>query len=500
MEPFKGISARAVAGFACQQGFVYSLFYLGDNRAIDIAGLSLERFDLLSTFAFMAVAFIIVLIASERARRALLAPTLVGWYAVLLVLGSLLVTLPMDAGIAEIASEGALVGLSTGFLLCAWGRALVSAPRFAGAREILLATALGAAASFAASALPIPGAVEVLKILPIGSAWALRSLSSAQNRDGSQRSSAANACAETEENAAPITLSSLLASSQERSATKRLSVKIVAGTALFGLAGGLMEVYSSEPGMISTPALPATLVILVLFCVAAAQVLASETDEGPDSQRSESTFSGVYRTSVLLIMAGYLFVPVLGGFGITGQAIVLAGYLGLTCVLMMLFATIARASGQDAACVFARGLLALFVGEIVGILLGNLLELAQPSATQPYAVAACAGLASLFAYLFLFTESDYEELTSIAGGIDLFGRACETIAHTYGLSKRETEVLPLALRGRTSERIASELYIAKSTADTHLRRIYSKAGVHGRQELIDLGERLQNELSHEARG
>ena len=255
-----------------------------------------------------------------------------------------------------------------------------------------------------------------------------------------------------------------------------------------------MEVFSSEPGMLSTPALPATLMIVVLFCVAAAQVLAAEADGESGSSRAENSFSGVYRTSVLLIMAGYLFVPVLGGFGITGQAIVLAGYLGLTCVLMMLFATIARASGQDAACVFARGLFALFIGEIAGILLGNVLEVAQPSATQPYVVAACAGLASLFAYLFLFTERDYEELTSIAGGIDLFGRACETITQKYGLSKREAEVLPLALRGRTSERIASELYIAKSTADTHLRRIYAKCGVHTRQELIDLGERTEAEL------
>ena len=499
MKPFKGISARAVAGFACQQGFIYSLFYIGDNRAVAIGGMSLERFDLLSTFAFMAVAFIIALIASDRARRALLAPTLVGWYAVLLVLGSLLVTLPMDAGITEIVSEGALVGLSTGFLLCAWGRALVGAPRFAGAREILLATALGAAASFAASALPIPGAVEVLKLLPIGSAWALRSLLSKQNNDSLPSSNTAEITG-TESEADAITLSSLLASPQERSATKRLSIKIVAGTALFGLAGGLMEVFSSEPGMLSTPALPATLMIVVLFCVAAAQVLAAEADGESGSSRAENSFSGVYRTSVLLIMAGYLFVPVLGGFGITGQAIVLAGYLGLTCVLMMLFATIARASGQDAACVFARGLFALFIGEIAGILLGNVLEVAQPSATQPYVVAACAGLASLFAYLFLFTERDYEELTSIAGGIDLFGRACETITQKYGLSKRVAEVLPLALRGRTSERIASELYIAKSTADTHLRRIYSKAGVHGRQELIDLGERLQHDLSHGDRG
>ena len=55
-------------------------------------------------------------------------------------------------------------------------------------------------------------------------------------------------------------------------------------------------------------------------------------------------------------------------------------------------------------------------------------------------------------------------------------------------------MLPLALRGRTAERIAGELCVAKSTADTHLRRIYAKTGVHSRQELIDLGERVQKSL------
>ena len=47
---------------------------------------------------------------------------------------------------------------------------------------------------------------------------------------------------------------------------------------------------------------------------------------------------------------------------------------------------------------------------------------------------------------------------------------------------------------RTGERIAAEFYISKSTVDTHLRRIYAKCGVHGRQELIDLGERTEAEL------
>ena len=63
------------------------------------------------------------------------------------------------------------------------------------------------------------------------------------------------------------------------------------------------------------------------------------------------------------------------------------------------------------------------------------------------------------------------------------------------MEKREAEILPFALKGRTGERIAAEFYISKSTVDTHLRRIYAKCGVHGRQELIDLGERTERRLS-----
>ena len=64
-----------------------------------------------------------------------------------------------------------------------------------------------------------------------------------------------------------------------------------------------------------------------------------------------------------------------------------------------------------------------------------------------------------------------------------------------GLSKREAEILPLALKGRTSERIAEQFVISKSTVDTHLRRIYAKCDVHSRQELIDLGERVAEQIA-----
>ena len=107
------------------------------------------------------------------------------------------------------------------------------------------------------------------------------------------------------------------------------------------------------------------------------------------------------------MMAGFLFVPVLADFGVPGEAIVLAGYLGLSAVLVSLFLVMGRITGQDAALSFARGFTALFAGEMAGIALGNLLDLVGTRGQTPYAVVACAGLAALFAYLFLFTERDF---------------------------------------------------------------------------------------------
>ena len=110
------------------------------------------------------------------------------------------------------------------------------------------------------------------------------------------------------------------------------------------------------------------------------------------------------------------------------------------------------------------------------------------------ALVALAGVAVLYAYLFLFTDRDMAALSVVIAQSDRFEEACDLIARTAKLSKREAEILPLALRGRTAERIAGEFFISKNTVDTHLRRIYAKCGVHTRQELIDLGERTEAEL------
>ena len=159
----------------------------------------------------------------------------------------------------------------------------------------------------------------------------------------------------------------------------------------------------------------------------------------------------------------------LGDFGVPGEAIVLAGYLGLSAVLVSLFLVMARITGQDAAQSFARGFTALFAGEMAGVALGNVIDVVAGTEQTPSVVVACAGLAALYAFLFLFTERDFRALSVIARDADRFDDACSLIA--------------------------AEFYISKSTVDTHLRRIYAKCGVHGRQELIDLGERTERRLS-----
>lgn len=66
--------------------------------------------------------------------------------------------------------------------------------------------------------------------------------------------------------------------------------------------------------------------------------------------------------------------------------------------------------------------------------------------------------------------------------------AAASFAAIYGLSRREEEVFELARRGYTARRIAETLYVSESTAQTHIRRIYAKVGVHSKQELIEVLE------------
>lgn len=66
-----------------------------------------------------------------------------------------------------------------------------------------------------------------------------------------------------------------------------------------------------------------------------------------------------------------------------------------------------------------------------------------------------------------------------------------SLAAKRGLSPRETEVFELLVKGRSAPFIRDELCISLNTVTSHIKHIYTKLGVHTRQELIDLVDQAQ---------
>ena len=65
-----------------------------------------------------------------------------------------------------------------------------------------------------------------------------------------------------------------------------------------------------------------------------------------------------------------------------------------------------------------------------------------------------------------------------------FRAKCETVANTYLLSRRETEIMFFLAKGHNAAYIQEKLYISEGTAKTHIRHVYKKTNIHSQQELM----------------
>lgn len=65
---------------------------------------------------------------------------------------------------------------------------------------------------------------------------------------------------------------------------------------------------------------------------------------------------------------------------------------------------------------------------------------------------------------------------------------CTRITELYGLTQRESDVLPLLVEGFNLHGIAEHLGVSDNTVRTHMRNLYKKLGVHSRQEVLELLE------------
>lgn len=68
---------------------------------------------------------------------------------------------------------------------------------------------------------------------------------------------------------------------------------------------------------------------------------------------------------------------------------------------------------------------------------------------------------------------------------DSFAAHCADLAQQWGLTPRESEVLPLLAQGRSQPSIARELYCSPETVKVHVRHIYEKSGIRSKEALVE---------------
>lgn len=145
---------------------------------------------------------------------------------------------------------------------------------------------------------------------------------------------------------------------------------------------------------------------------------------------------------------------------------------------------------KNPAKVLGIGISANVLGVLLGGLIGNAISSIEMPAFNPTLLAltvACVTLVMLHplhrrltvllknhAYLTMISEMPSQDQV----------RLIHHFSIAENLTERESEIAALLLKGKTYKRIAMELYVSENTVKTHVRNIYSKAGVQSRAELM----------------
>lgn len=227
---------------------------------------------------------------------------------------------------------------------------------------------------------------------------------------------------------------------------------------------------------------------------------------------SSFNFSVVYYPLVLLLA---IALAVMGSQGnsLVSSSVFAFVYSLFSVFMWCILTYIARGDTWDAIQVFGWGRAAFALGSLAGWLVGSRFE----SVVFGTSVGIVLAFAVIAASMLLFRESDVKQIVyagwlsdqkdtstsaveqvnsgseedfanavaQMASGLRAGLQTEEHFADAHNLTLREREVFSLMLEGRDAKTIGEVLVISDNTAKAHIRSIYSKLGVHTRQEFID---------------
>lgn len=352
-----------------------------------------------------------------------------------------------------------LAGIACAVLFLGWAHAFANA---AGSRSFVwlaLAFSCGASVFFVTLSLPTQAALAITYLLPLASTAML-----ATTGVDSQRERAAKALP-------PRTLPAFL--------------RMLLSLFLIGLAESLLRALFLEVDPGAQYSAYQTLFLLATLCAALTVTAASRYRKNPAR--------ALNRTCLFMLVVLSLLAPIIMGNGIWGDLPALTCY----CLFYLFaWATLSQMTGVfklPVRLAFGWGLGTAYAGCLAGTFFGSLIASRIDLSYQGESIMAliCA-LLVLIALIFVMDERMLTHLLDTDSERPVtprrFALRIEEAARAHGLTSKETDVLMLAAKGRTTQRICEELGISTGTANTHLAHIYKKFDVHDRQQLIDMLE------------
>lgn len=440
------------------------------------------QFDsLVASLAFVVIAFALLALLSTRGFRGVVKSKglLIG-SAVVAAIGAVS-SMPGFGDAIPTFASGACVGMGSSVLLVSWLDTFTQGTVSSALTEVGAAFALSFALGLALSPLGENMLVITMAACPLVSCTALLVLN--------RLASPFDAIQKAER---PL-------SAQGR----RLELRNIVCVLFFGFAVGVMRNYSAShtfgldstviDAILSLSGLVICVVVVVLFRLA-----------------NVSAARFLYRASFVCVLMSCVLMA--AGRENIIWAVSIA-FIAMQCFSCCLIARAIFSSWSLGGSAFGKSVSTfgvMYAGEFLGI--ASALVLVPITSVMQVCVALAGAL--LVSYVFFFTEADFlliskkaeptrqkEAIGSVSSAVDGLDEdpenstkprieasledICDAISVEFGLTPRESEILPSVARGRTLARIQQELFISSSTVNTHIRHIYAKCGVAGRQELLD---------------
>lgn len=267
----------------------------------------------------------------------------------------------------------------------------------------------------------------------------------------------------------------------------RALISIFAISLIYGLSQGMIGMLTHEKTFLAKE---------LLFAGSAMAAITLSMMAAPSLREPIA----LYRPIMPVMITGFVLLllpdapcPFIGG------GLVIAGVFCLDIFMMLASTDVAFRARIPVAFSFGLVILISRLGTFVGLLAASSLRLTPFwSSNLVYDAFLVEVLALALVGMLLFTQTEVKRLYQTPAPTPReasLEEKCARVARMSNLTNRESEVLVLLARGRTVPKICQELSIAQGTAKHHVSSIYRKIGVVDRQDLLDIIEQADVDLS-----